>query len=135
MPKFNDFEHVFTPIKVGNLTLRNRIQFAPMVSSLSTSTGAVSEDIRAFIEMQAKTGVSLITIGATPVDHINAVDYFGAVDVTSDDNIVDLLRLSESAHRYGALLSVELVHAGRGAPRRFRTDEAPSREAIRTSAR
>lgn len=124
MPKFNDFEHVFTPIKVGNLTLRNRIQFAPMVSSLSTSTGAVSEDIRAFIEMQAKTGVSLITIGATPVDHINAVDYFGAVDVTSDDNIVDLLRLSESAHRYGALLSVELVHAGRGAPRRFRTDEA-----------
>ena len=124
MPKFNNFKHVFEPIKVGNLTLKNRIQYAPMVSSLSTSTGAVSEDLRAFIEMQAKTGVSVITIGATPVDHINAVDYFGAIDVTSDDNIVDLLRLSESAHRYGALLSVELVHAGRGAPRRFRTDEA-----------
>ena len=124
MVKFNDFDHVFKPIKVGNLVLKNRIQFAPMVSSLSTSTGAVSEDLRAFIEMQAKTGVSVITIGATPVDHINAVDYFGAIDATSDDNIVDLLRLSEAAHRYGALLSVELVHAGRGAPRRFRTDDA-----------
>ena len=124
MPKFNNFKHVFEPIKVGNLTLKNRIQYAPMVSSLSTSTGAVSEDLRAFIEMQAKTGVSVITIGATPVDHINAVDYFGAIDVTSDDNIVDLLRLSESAHRYGALLWVELVQGGRGAPQAEVDDRA-----------
>ena len=73
--------------------------------------------------------MGVITIGSTPIDHINGVDFFGALDVTSDDNITDLRRLSEVVHRYGAKLSVELVHAGRSAPKEFRPGQmaiAPS---------
>lgn len=54
MVKFNDFEHVFKPIKVGNLILKNRIQFAPMVSNLSTSTGAVSETCERLLRCRRK---------------------------------------------------------------------------------
>ena len=116
MSSFNKYKYVFQPMRVGNMTVKNRIQFSPMVSSLSTPTGGVSSELLGYVKMQAKTGVGVITIGSTPIDHINGVDFFGALDVTSDDNITDLRRLSEAAHRYGAKLSVELVHAGRAAP-------------------
>jgi len=111
---------------IGPMEVKNRIQFSPMVSSLSTPTGAVSAELLAYVKMQAKTGVGVITIGSTPIDHINGVDFFGALDVTSDNNLTDLRRLSEVAHRYGAKLSVELVHAGRSAPKEFR----PGQDAI-----
>lgn len=129
MTSFNKYTHVFEPIRIGNMTVKNRIQFSPMVSSLSTPTGGVSSELLGYVKAQARTGAGVITIGSTPIDHINGVDFFGALDVTSDDNITDLRRLSEAVHRYGAKLSVELVHAGRSAPKQFRPGQmaiAPS---------
>lgn len=32
MASFNDYEYVFTPLKVGRQVLKNRIIFSPMVS-------------------------------------------------------------------------------------------------------
>lgn len=129
MSGFNKYPKVFSPIKVGNMELKNRIQFSPMVSSLSTPSGGVSPELLGYIKYQAQSGVGLITIGSTPIDHINGVDFFGALDVTSDDNMTDLRRISEVAHRYGVKISVELVHAGRSAPKQFRPNSpaiAPS---------
>ena len=62
------------------MTVKKRIQFSPMVSSLSTPTGGVSSDLLGYAKMQAKPGVAVITIGSTPIDHINGVDFFGALD-------------------------------------------------------
>lgn len=85
MSSFNKYKYVFQPIRVGNMTVKNRIQFSPMVSSLSTPTGGVSSELLGYVKMQARTGVGVITIGSTPIDHVNGVDFFGALDVTSDD--------------------------------------------------
>ena len=127
---FNRYPHVFSPIKIGNMEVKNRIQFSPMVSSLSTPSGGVSPELLGYIKYQAQSGVGVITIGSTPIDHINGVDFFGALDVTSDDNMTDLRRISEVVHRYGAKISCELVHAGRSAPKQFR----PHSPAIAPSA-
>ena len=78
---FNKYPHVFSPIKIGNMEVKNRIQFSPMVSSLSTPTGGVSQELLGYIKYQAQSGVGVITIGSTPIDHINGVDFFGALDV------------------------------------------------------
>lgn len=32
MPSFNDFPHIFTPIKIRNIELKNRLVFSPVVS-------------------------------------------------------------------------------------------------------
>lgn len=85
MTSFNKYTHVFEPIRIGNMTVKNRIQFSPMVSSLSTPSGGVSSELLGYVKSQARTGVGVITIGSTPIDHINGVDFFGALDVTSDD--------------------------------------------------
>ena len=77
---FNKYPNVFSPIRIGNMEVKNRIQFSPMVSSLSTPTGGVSPELLGYIKYQAQSGVGVITIGSTPIDHINGVDFFGALD-------------------------------------------------------
>jgi 2,4-dienoyl-CoA reductase-like NADH-dependent reductase (Old Yellow Enzyme family)/thioredoxin reductase len=115
MVPFNTYKHVFTPIQVGPLKLKSRIEFSPMVCDLTSPGGYPLQDYIDFVEKQAMSGVGLITLGATPVNWENAVDYDRELDVTSEEKVGGLVKLAEAAHRFGAKLSVELVHAGRGA--------------------
>lgn len=115
MVSFNNYEHVFKPLKVGHTTFKNRFEFSPMVNNFVTSVGEPTQNFIDFIESQAESGVSLITVGASPVDHEAGIDFASELDVTTDKKVCGLVLLSEAAHRHGAKLSVELVHAGRGA--------------------
>jgi len=115
MGKFNHYKHVLTPIKVGPLTLKNRIQFSPHANNFVTNSGEPTPEFIDYIEDEAKTGVGLLTVYATPVDRETGIDYDAEVDITTDKNIVALQRTTEAAHIHGAKISIELVHAGRGA--------------------
>ena len=114
MASFNNYKHVFTPIKVGHTTYKNRIEFSPMVCDYTNSIGEPSQMYVDFVESQAKSGVSMIHLGATPVEWETGADYPNELDVTDDRKMSGLKLLSEAAHIHGAKLSVELVHAGRG---------------------
>lgn len=114
MASFNDYEYVFTPLRVGRQVLKNRIIFSPMVSDYTTANGEPTQGYIDFVEEQARTGAALITLGATPVNWDTAPDYPAELNVTEDTRINGLVLLSEVAHRHGAKISVELVHAGRG---------------------
>lgn len=113
--RYNDYPDVFKPIKVGNMTLKNRIQFPPMVCCLSNAVGEVTQEYVNFIEMQAKTGASVVTIGATPVDNETGQDFRGELNIADEMMRPGLARIAQAAHDYGAKLSVEMCHAGRGA--------------------
>ena len=120
MQSFNDFPHVFTPLKVGPLTLKNRIQFSPMVSAhADPETGKVTPGLIEFIGAQARTGVGLVTIGSTPVEFGRGRDYLGCLSVVNDYDVPLLKLLADEAHRYGAKLSCELQYAGRIADPKF----------------
>ena len=112
---YNNYPDVFKPLRVGNTTLKNRIQFPPMVSCLSNSTGEVTQGYIDFIEMQAKTGAALVTIGATPVNRETALDYAGELNISDDVMLPGLCWIARAAHDYGSKISVEMVHGGRGA--------------------
>lgn len=115
MPGFNSYIHVFKPLKLKATTLKNRIEFSPMVCDFTDSNGEANEQYINFVEQQASTGVALIHLGATPVDLVTGADFPRELDVTDDRKSASLSRLAESAHIHGAKLSCELVHAGRGA--------------------
>jgi len=40
------FEKLFSPIKIGNLTSRNRIIFPPVSTNLASTTGEVTDDFK-----------------------------------------------------------------------------------------
>lgn len=122
MSNFNKYPHVYQPIKVGNMTLKNRIQFAPMICCHETPSGEVTPEYVEWIAQQARTGAAMITIGGTSIDHETGDDFEGEIDVTTDKNLVGLKRMADEAHYRGAKLSIELVHAGRGAMPRLLKD-------------
>jgi 2,4-dienoyl-CoA reductase-like NADH-dependent reductase (Old Yellow Enzyme family)/thioredoxin reductase len=114
MPRFNDFPHVFQPFSIGRMELKNRLVFSPVVSGHATiREGEVTNNLVDFIGACARTGVSRVGIGATPVDFGRARDFFGCLSATRDTDRAGIRRLSEEVHRYDAKLSVELLHAGR----------------------
>lgn len=114
MPSFNDFPHIFSPVKIGNLELKNRLIFSPVVSGhAGVVDGQVTEALVQFIGAQARTGVAMVTIGASPVNPDLGRDFFGSLSVYRDTDIPGLHRLAEEAHRYGAAISCEILHAGR----------------------
>lgn len=109
------FPMMFTPLKVGNTILKNRMQWTPQVSCHADPDGRVTPELVRFIGMQAKSGVSLVTIGDTAVDRQNGDGCFGGLSVVNDSDIPGLALLAEEAHRYGAKISLELSHAAAGA--------------------
>ncbi len=115
MNGFGKYPDVFKPIKVGGVLLKNRIQFPPMVCCHSSATGEVTQQYEDFIRMQARTGAALITIGATPVDNDTGQDFRGELNIADDAMLPGLARIAATAHDYGAKLSVEMCHGGRGA--------------------
>ncbi len=115
MPSFNNYKHVFTPLKVGGAVLKNRIEFAPMVCNFTNSLGEPTQRYVDFVEFQAASGVALIHLGATPVNLETAIDFPSELDVTNELKAAGLRLLADAAHTHGAKLSCELVHAGRGA--------------------
>jgi 2,4-dienoyl-CoA reductase-like NADH-dependent reductase (Old Yellow Enzyme family)/thioredoxin reductase len=86
-----------------------------MVCCHSNSIGEVTQEYVNFIEMQARTGAALVTIGATPADNETGQDFRGELNIADEAMISGLSRIAEAAHDYGAKLSVEMCHAGRGA--------------------
>jgi 2,4-dienoyl-CoA reductase-like NADH-dependent reductase (Old Yellow Enzyme family)/thioredoxin reductase len=125
MATFNNYKHLFTPIEVGRTVFKSRVEFAPMVCDMTDGNGEATQGYVDFVEKQAESGVAIIHLGATPVDGVAAADYRAELCVTDENRIAHLVLLAEAAHRHGAKLSVELVHAGRGAdPALIKSPEA-----------
>ena len=107
------YTHVYQPLQIGTMRLKNRIQYSPMVTNHADyKTGKVTSELFEFISGQAKTGAGLVTMGSSPVNFREGRDFYGCISVTSDDDIPGLTMLSRELHRYDCKLSTELMHAG-----------------------
>lgn len=115
MAGLRKFKHALKPIQVGPVRLKNRIQFAPHAINMVNELGEPTDSFVRYVERQARTGVGLLTVYATPVDRECGIDYDSEIDITTDKVCCSLVRLAEAAHMHDAKISIELVHAGRGA--------------------
>lgn len=112
MSYFTKHPHVFQPIKVGKVVLKNRIMSPPMLSCLATPDGKVTSEIIAFARAMAKTGAGLVVIGDSAIDLDRSLDHVAALNLGSDMVVPGLTHVVEEIHRYGAKASIELNHAG-----------------------
>ena len=109
------YPHVFSPIQIGPVTLKNRLEFAPMVCNKCSIDGTVTNEMVEFIYSQAATGVGYVTIGDTQVDDDLGGAFMATLNIARKNSIPGMIRLTEAAEFGGAVLSVELNHSGRGA--------------------
>ena len=115
MLEIQTYRHVFTPLKLRGVTLKNRLGFAPMVCNQCTIDGTVTDAMVEFISMQARCGAAYVTIGDTQVDDELGGAFMATMNIARHSSIPGMIRLQEAARYNGAVLSVELNHSGRGA--------------------
>lgn len=107
------FEHLFSPLQLGPLTLPNRIVHVPTDISSSHADGEVSErDIHHHANI-AKGGTGFVIVGATTPDMKTGRPTVTCLVADGDNYVPGLARLAESMHRYGAKCAVQLQHPGR----------------------
>ncbi len=109
----NRYPHVFTPLKLGKVTVKNRLELTPFVPCLADSEGGVTEAMINFIRMQARTGAGIIVMGCI-TDTNRKLSEYADLEITHDRFVPGLSLLADEAHKYGAKLAYELSHSGRG---------------------
>lgn len=106
------FKSVFSPIKINQLEIRNRLVVPPMVTNYGNERGEVTDRHIAYLEERARGGFGLITLEAVAV-HRSGLGFPKGIGLWHDDQIEGLSRLAAKIHGRGAKLSVQLYHAGR----------------------
>ena len=105
------FKHLFTPIKIGTLEVRNRIVMPPMHMGYGDMDGTVTERYRDYYEARAKGGAGLIITEATAV---HPQRKYGLVPLCLFDDalIPSWKELADAIHRQGAKLAAQLMDPG-----------------------
>jgi 2,4-dienoyl-CoA reductase-like NADH-dependent reductase (Old Yellow Enzyme family)/thioredoxin reductase len=112
-PMKRRFPNLFSPLKVGNVTLKNRIISAPMTFPILTADGCLTPEAIAFYELRAKGGAAVVTVSELIVH--GATGKYYPVQVLSDaPNSKDTLATAARAvKRHGAIPSMEICHGGK----------------------
>ena len=86
------------PIRVGNLTLKNRIMFPPLTTGYEERDGSIGERSLAFYERLAKGGASFVVIG----DVAPVMTASPTPKLCDDRQIPTFARLADAMHKYTA---------------------------------
>ncbi|MBN1190180.1 MAG: FAD-dependent oxidoreductase [Dehalococcoidales bacterium] len=106
----SNYKHIFTPLKIGNITVKNRIETAPAMPFLATSDCDVSRELIEWERTLAKGGAGIVTVGDSPVSSEITRNVGHILDMGSDKIINGLNKLAEAIQRYGARASIELTY-------------------------
>ncbi len=105
---------LFSPIKIRDLQLDNRIAVSPMCQ-YSADDGSANEWHLTHLGMLANSGAGLLVVEATHVERIGRITP-GCLGLYSDENESALARVIAHCRRVGtAKLGIQLAHAGRKA--------------------
>lgn len=104
------FPHVFKPIRVGGVVLKNRIISAPSTihSASSGQPYPMEEGIR-FFEQRAIAGAGLVTCAGASVGGGFDDGLHCSWDLKKGNNTNRLVDLAERIHMYGAKCTMELI--------------------------
>lgn len=107
------FEHLFTPFRLGHLTLPNRIVSTAHATVLAEN-GRPGPRLNAYHAEKAKGGCGLvITYGSAAVHASSPARDWSGVELFDDGVIPALKEAAAAVHRHGARIISQITHRGR----------------------
>ena len=115
------YDHLFSPIKINKLTIKNRIVMAPMGNiDMCEETGRPNDMMLQYFFARAKGACGLLTTGLVPVSHgidstvteLDGLTYFPRID-RSRTVMPGWRDLAQGVHAHGSRIFVQLT-AGLG---------------------
>lgn len=103
---------LFSPIRLGHLTAKNRIVSTPHGTGYGVE-GRLTERYIRYHEEKARGGCGVVMMfGSSSVHPSSAVDW-GEVNNLDDSIVPDFRRMSEAVHRHDAIVISQISHRGR----------------------
>lgn len=104
------FPHLFSPLKVGSKTLRNRVVFGAHTANMAVN-GLPGEQHAAYYAERAMGGAAMVVVEPMPV-HAAAVLTRGNFRHSDDAVIPHFRTVTEAIQRHGAVAIQQLYHVG-----------------------
>lgn len=108
-----EYPNLFSPIKIGPFTLKNRIEASPMGVSDLTPEGYLTRENIALYGRRAAGGAAIVTIGESLVCSKTGKAHGRMIPLDDEEVLPTLIDCIDEIKRHGAIASIELVHAGR----------------------
>jgi N,N-dimethylglycine/sarcosine dehydrogenase len=108
-----EYRHLFAPLRVGGLTLKNRI-FSSGHAEAMAEDGKPGPRLRAYHEAKARGGVALTIIGGSTSVHPSSPASAWNMIANHDDSVIAGYRgVADAVHRYDCRVMSQLTHMGR----------------------
>ena len=105
-------EHLFSPVTINGMTLKNRAVMPAMGTGYGNADGTVSDRLAAYLARRAKGGTGLIITEVCAVDP-RGKGFPNEIGAWNDAFIPGLTGLTEAIHRKSGKIALQLHHAGR----------------------
>ncbi len=107
------YTHLFSELKVSGITLKNRLTMAPLYLGYAGEGGKVSSLLLEHYRLMAKSGVAMIVVENSTIDHPTGSGSDRTLRADTDDNADGLKKLSSTIKQEGCLACLQINHAGR----------------------
>ena len=111
----NDYPHIFSPLTVNNMTIKNRIVMMPMGTNYGEQNGEMSFLHINYYEQRAKGGTGLIIVENASIDSPQGSNGTTQLRIDHDNYLPRLFKFCENIHRYGTKIAIQINHAGASA--------------------
>lgn len=101
---------LYEPLKLGRLTLKNRVFMAPLTRNRARADGVPSRSAAIYYSQRASAG--LIITEATQVSPMGK-GYINTPGIHSSPQIAEWARIAEAVHEAGGRIFLQLWHVGR----------------------
>jgi len=109
------YKNIFNPLKVKNMTIKNRIIMPPMGTNFAGQNGEINEDHIKYYEQRAKGGTGLIIVENVSVQFPLGSNGTTQLRIDIDSFMPSLYELTERLHKYGACVAIQINHSGASA--------------------
>ncbi len=110
--KERKFPLLYSPLQVGPLTFRNRIEGAPMSMTEMDAKEGLTEESIAFYGRLAEGGAAVVTVGESIVRTDCGKTHPQMLMLGRDEVLPSLVAVTDAIHRHGALANIEISHGG-----------------------
>jgi 2,4-dienoyl-CoA reductase (NADPH2) len=126
------FPHLFSPLKIQNVVLKNRLTMAPLYLGYAGEGGSVSSLLLDYYREMAQSGVALVVVENATIDHPTGSGSHRTIRADTDDNLGGLTEIAATIKQEDALACLQINHAGRFA---FAAEEPVAPSAVESFGR
>ncbi len=107
------YPNLFSPIRIGNIRLKNRIIAAPTSPSMITAEGHFTPEMIAYLEEKAIGGVSVVTYGEAIVHSATGKSHNKQLQLDAFGVKQGMAEAARAIHNAGAYANIQLSHGGK----------------------